>query len=166
MSATPKQFVPLIATVFVLLFLWLSAVPILSWYEQSGKFEELKDAEFQWFHSGIRYYDFEIEVMAGSSPPDTEPIRISVRDLNYYSAYRVDDEQPIDLSSVQHIPQTINDSFELISNLLQDHSRNVAVEYDATYFYPRRIVVGRTDNPVDEVTYSIRWFEPALDGSP
>jgi hypothetical protein len=129
-------------------------------------FEELQDAEFQWFHSGVKNYEFEIEIMAGSSPPDTEPIRISVRDLIFYSAYRVDDEQPIDLSIVQHVPQTVNDSFELISNLLQDHSRNVTVEYDATYFYPRRIVVGRTDDPVDEVTYSIRWFEPALDGSP
>ena len=162
----PKQFVPIVATVFVLLFLWLSTVPILSWYEQSGKFEELQDAEFQWFHSGVKNYDFEIEVMAGSSPPDTEPIRISVRDLNYYSAYRVDDEQPIDLSNAQHVPHSINDSFELISSLLQDHTRNVTVDYDATFFYPRRIVVSRTDNPVDEVTYSIRWFEPAPDGSP
>lgn len=163
MPATPKHFVPLVATVFVLLFLWISTVPILSWYEQSGKFEELQDAEFQWFHSGVKYYDFEIEIMAGTSPPDTEPIRISVRDLNYVSAYRVDDEQPIDLKSVEHVPQSIDDSFELVSELLEDHSRNVIVEYDATYFYPRRIVVARRDNPVDEVTYSIRWFEPALD---
>lgn len=165
MSATPKQIVPLIATVFVLLFLWLSTVPILSWYEQSGKFEELQDAEFQWFHSGIKNYDFEIEILAGSSPPDTEPIRIRVRDLIYYSAYDIDDERPIDLSNFQHVPQSINDSFQLVSDLLEDHSRNVTVEYDANYFYPRRIVVSRTDNPGDQVTYSIRRFEPALDGS-
>jgi len=166
MSATPKLIFPLIATVFVLLFLWLSAVPILSWYEQSGVYEELQDAEFQWFHSGVKSYEFEIDIMAASSPPDIEPIRVSVRDLNYYSSYRVDDDEPIDLTTMGYVPRTINDTFELISKMLGDHPRNVTVEYDATFFYPKRIVVRRQNDPVDEVTYSIRWFEPTYDGTP
>ena len=125
----------------------------------------MRDAEFQWFHSDIKNYEFEIEIMAGTTPPDTEPIRVSVMDLNYNSAYRVDDKEPVDLTTIQHVPQTINDSFELVSKLLEDYPHNVNVKYDATFFYPRRIVVRREDNPIDEVTYSIRWFEPKPEGS-
>lgn len=166
MPATPKQFMPLIATVFILLFLWLSTVPIISWYELSGQHQELQDAEFQWFHKGHSNYNFEIEIMARSSPPDTAPIRIYVRDSELAFAYRVDDEEPVDISDMQHVPQTIDDSFQFVSRLLEERPRYLTVEYDAAFSYPKRIVVGRTENPVDEIIYSIRWFEPEFDDAP
>ena len=40
----PKHLVPIVATVFVMLFLWLSAVPLLAWYEFSAQHQELQDA--------------------------------------------------------------------------------------------------------------------------
>ena len=44
----PKQLVPIVAAVFVMLFLWLSTVPLLSWYEFSAHHQALQDAMFQW----------------------------------------------------------------------------------------------------------------------
>jgi hypothetical protein len=56
----PKHVVPIVVAVFVMLFLWLSTVPLLSWYEFS-----------------------EVEISANRRPTRLEPIRIDVREAKF-----------------------------------------------------------------------------------
>ncbi len=95
----PKHIVPIVAAVFVMLFLWLSTVPLLSWYEFSAQHQALQDATFQWNRRALRNYSFEVEISANRRPPRLEPIRIDVREAKFLAAYRVVDDEVIDLHS-------------------------------------------------------------------
>ncbi len=95
----PKHLVPIVAAVFVMLFLWLSTLPLLSWYEFSAQHQALQDATFQWNRHALRNYNFEVEISANRRPPRLDPIRIHVREAKFLAAYRVGDDEVIDLHS-------------------------------------------------------------------
>jgi hypothetical protein len=95
----PKHVVPIVAAVFVMLFLWLSTVPLLSWYEFSAQHQALQDATFQWNRHALRNYSIEVEISANRRPPRLEPIRIDVREAKFLATYRVGDDEVIDLHS-------------------------------------------------------------------
>ncbi len=148
------------AAVFVMLFLWLSTVPLLSWYEFSAHHQALQDAMFQWNRHALGNYSFEVEISANRRPPRLDPIRIDVREARFLAAYRVDDDEVIDIADLVRVPKTIEASYELISGMLDERPYEFAVEYDAIWGYPKRIqLVDRKDGQ-DWVRYSIRWFEP------
>ncbi len=156
----PKHIVPIVAAVFVMLFLWLSTVPLLSWYEFSAHHQALQDATFQWNRQALRNYSFEVEISANRRPPRLEPIRIDVREAKFLAAYRVDDDEVVDVADLAHVAKTIEASYELISGMLDERPYEFAVEYDATWAYPKRIqFVDRKDGQV-RVRYRIRRFEP------
>ena len=156
----PKQLVPIVAAVFVMLFLWLSTVPLLSWYEFSAHHQALQDAMFQWSRHALGNYSFEVEISANHRPPRLDPIRIHVREAKLHATYRVDDGEAIDISDMGDVPETIEASFELISRLLEERPYEFAVEYDATWAYPKRIQFVDSKDGQDWVRYSIRRFEP------
>lgn len=156
----PKHLVPIVAAVFVMLFLWLSAVPLLSWYEFSAQHRALQDAMFQWNRHALRNYSFEIEISAIERPPRLDPIRIHVREAKLLAAYRVDDDEVIDIAGLAGVPDTIEASYELISRLLEERPPELVVEYDATWAYPKRIQFVDSKEDQNQVKYSIRWFEP------
>ena len=156
----PKHLVPIVAAVFVMLFLWLSTVPLLSWYEFSAHHQALQDAMFQWNRQAPRDYSFEVEISANHRPPRLDSIRIHVGDAKFLAAYRVDDDEVIDIGGLVGVPDTIEASFELISSLLEARPYEFAVEYDSTWAYPKRIQFVKSKDGQDWVKYSIRRFEP------
>lgn len=156
----PKHLVPIVAAVFVMLFLWLSAVPLLSWYEFSAQHQELQDAMFQWHRHELRDYNFEVEISANRRPPRLDPIRIYVQEAKFLAAYRVDDDEVIGVSDMGDVPDTIEAYYELISRLLEERPYEFAVEYDATWAYPKRIRIVESKEGQNWVNYSIRRFEP------
>jgi len=156
----PKHLVPIVATVFVMLFLWLSAVPLLSWYEFSAQHQELQDAMFKWNRHELRNYNFEVEISANHRPPRLDPIRIYIRDGKFLAAYRVDDDEVIDITGLAAVPDTIEAAYELISRLLEERPYEFAVEYDATWAYPKRIRIVESKEGQYWVNYNIRRFAP------
>lgn len=157
-----KHLVPIVAAVFVMLFLWLSTVPLLSWYEFSAHHQALQDAMFQWNRQALGNYSFEIEISAINQPPRLDPIRIHVREAKLHAAYRVDDGEAINRSDMTDAPETIEASFELVSRLLEERPYEFGVEYDATRAYPKRIKFVKSKDGQDWVIYSIRRFEPDI----
>lgn len=156
----PKHLVPIVATVFVMLFLWLSAVPLLSWYEFSAHHQELQDATFRWNQHAVTNYSFEVEIAAHDRPPQLDPVRIHVRDGKFLTANRVDDDEVIDIAGLAAVPDTIEASYALISRLLEERPYELSVEYDVTWDYPNRIHIVDTGEGQNWVNYSIRRFEP------
>jgi hypothetical protein len=156
----PKHLVPIVAAVFVMLFLWLSTVPLLSWYEFSAHHQALQDATFQWNRQALRDYSFEVEISANRRPPRLDPVRIHVREAKFLAAYRVDDDEVIDIAGLVGVPDTIEASYELISRLLEERPYEFAVEYDVTWAYPKRIRIVDSKEGQNWVNYNIRRFEP------
>ena len=76
------------------------------------------------------------------------------------AAYRVDDDEVIDIGGLVGVPDTIEASFELISSLLEARPYEFAVEYDSTWAYPKRIQFVKSKDGQEWVKYSIRKFEP------
>lgn len=161
----PKHLVPIVATVFVMLFLWLSAVPLLSWYEFSAYHQELADESFKWHHSGISDYSFEFELLDFATGAMPQPIRIHVQDSKFLAAYRIDNNALLDISGVANIPQTIESAFEIAERLLGERPYKIDIEYDADLHYPTSISVSYSDSKSDSAMYSIRSFAAVYDSS-
>jgi hypothetical protein len=156
----PKHLVPIVAAVFVMLFLWLSTVPLLSWYEFSAHHQALQDAMFKWNRHALRNYSFEVEISANHRPPRLDPIRIHVQDAKFLAAFRVDDDEFIDIGGLVGVPDTIEASYELISRLLEERPYEFAVEYDSAWAYPKRIRIVDSKEGQNWMNYNIRRFEP------
>ena len=161
--AMPKLLVPIVATVFVMLFLWLSAVPLLSWYEFSAYHQELADESFRWRHRGIVNYSFEFESRDPKTRPNPGPIRIHVRDAKFLAAYRIDTHTLVDTAALADVPDTIDSAFEMVRALLEAHPYRIDIEYHADLHYPKRMSVSYSDLSHDGATYYIRWFEKDYD---
>lgn len=160
----PKQLVPIVATVFVLLFIWLSMAPLLSWYEFGGYAEELDDASNKWRSSGIADYGYVYDISSYYAPPLPGPVHIVVRDAAVSSVNLLDGGGKIDISAMPTVPGTIESSYGFITTLLAEYPHEIEVEYDAVLGYPKRIMVDFDDSTDDEVTYLIRSFEVIPEG--
>ena len=160
----PKHLIPIIATVFVMLFVWLSMAPLLSWYEFGGYAEELDDASNKWDNNGITDYRFVYEISSYFAPPLPGPVHIIVRDSKFSSASLLDGGGKIDISAMPTVPGTIELSYELITTLLAEYPYRIDIEYDADLGYPKKIMVDFNDSTNDKVTYFIKSFEVIQDG--
>ena len=160
----PKHLIPIVATVFVMLFVWLSMTPLLSWYEFGGYAEELDDASNKWRSNGITNYRFVYEISSYFAPPLPGPVNIIVRDSKLSSASLLDGGGKIDISAMPTVPGTIELSYELITTLLAEYPYGIDIEYDAALGYPKKIMVDFDDSTNDEVTYFIKSFEVIQDG--
>ena len=160
-----KHLVPIVATVFVMLFLWLSAVPLISWYELTAYHQELADRSFQWHHSGISDYSFDFEYLDSKTRPVPGPIRIHVQDSKFINAHRIDTGELVDLSAMTDVPRTIESAFSIAAELLEKHPYKINIEYDAALHYPTMISVSFSDSESAGATYTIRRLK-AADHSP
>lgn len=163
MSVMSKQIVPIVATVFVVLFLWLSAVPLLSWYEYSSYHEQVAEESFQWHHSDVDSYSFEFEFRDFQSEFVLEPVRIYVRNSKFQTAYLYDSNETIDITGITDYPQTVEAAFDIITRLLEEHPHEIDVEYDAILHYPKRISVSFSRSENDRASYTIRSFRQEYD---
>lgn len=161
----PRHLLPIVATVFVMLFLWLSAVPLISWYELTAYHQELADRSFQWHHSGISNYSFDFEYLDFETRAVPGPIRIHVRDSKFVSAHRIDTGELVDLSGMADVPRTIESAFAIAAELLEKHPYMIDIEYDTALHYPTLISVRFSDSESAGATYTIRRLKTA-DHSP
>lgn len=159
----PKHLIPIVATVFVLLFVWLSMAPLLSWYEFGSYADELDEASLKWKNSGITDYSYVYEISSYFAPPLPGSVRIIVRNSRPASVNLVDSGEAYDISTISTVPGTIDLSFEFITTLLAEYPYAIEVEYDADLGYPKKIIVDYSKSTEDKVTYFIRSFEVILD---
>lgn len=154
---------PIIATIFVTLFLWLSAIPLLSWYEFSAQHQELADAAFQWHQKRVSDYSFEYDYAGPEARRLPVPIRIHVRDSKFMAAYRIDDNEEVDMAAFPDVPETIDSVFEIARGLLAGHPYGIAIGYDVVLHYPTRISVSYSDSGRDNATYYVRSLQKIYD---
>jgi len=148
---------PIVATVFVMLFLWISAVPILSWYEQSAAHQQLDDASFRWHQQHIGSYSFEFDTLREVDPGLRLPLRIHVRDGEFAAAYEVESGRAVDILHLDAVPSSIDDAFAIVIALLERRPYSLDVRYDPTHAFPARIEVRQREDG-DTETWYLRSF--------
>lgn len=158
-----KHLMPIVATIFVTLLLWLSAVPLLSWYEFSSQHQELADAAFQWHQKRVSDYSFEYEYAGPDARRLPTPIRIHVSDSKFLAAYRIDNDEEVELTAFSEVPETIESVFEIATGLLEGHPYKIAIDYDAVLHYPARISVSFSDSGHDKATHYVRSLQKIYD---
>ena len=161
----PKHLIPIVATVFVMLFVWLSVAPLLSWYEFGSYAEELDDASSRWDSSGVTSYSYVYEISSYYAPPLPGPIHVVVRDSKISSASLVDGGEIVDISGMAAVPGTMELVFEFIATLLAEYPYEIDVEYDAVLGYPTKIMVNLSESTDDNATYFLQSFEVIQDGA-
>lgn len=158
MKPVSKHFVPILATLLVMLFMWLSSVPLLSWYQFSAQHQELDDASFRWYHEKINNYSFEFDTSNPENYPFRMPVQIHVRNGAFVAAYEVDSGRKIDISGVADLPANFDMAFAFVAALLERQPRTIDVEYDALAHFPARIAVNFGENEQEASIYRLRAF--------
>lgn len=148
----------MVATVFVMLFMWLSSIPLLSWYEYSAHHQQLNDASFAWHQQKISDYSFEFDAAGSANYPVRLPLRIHVRGGTLLAAYELDSSSEVDISGLTDVPHTIDMAFDIVAGLLEQRPYSIDIRYDELLHYPRKISVRHSDAEPDSVTYYLGSF--------
>jgi len=144
-----------------MLFLWLSSIPMLSWYEYSAHHQELDDASFAWHQQRFRDYSFRFDAAGSADYPVRLPLIIHVRDGDLLAAYELDSNEKVDISRLTDVPHTIDMAYDIVAGLLEQRPYSIDIQYDALLHYPRKISVRRSASDRDSVTYYLGSFREA-----
>ncbi len=153
------------ATVFVMLFVWLSMAPLLSWYEFGSNAEELEEASIKWSRSGVTSYSYVYEISSYYAPPLPGPVSVVVRDGKLSSTSLVEGGEPVEISGMSAVPGTIELLFDFITSLFEEYPYQIDVDYDSDLGYPRKIVVDFSESTDDNATYTLKSFTVIQDGA-
>lgn len=157
-NSIQRHLVPIIATVFVMLFVWLSMTPLMSWYAVDEPAESLQEAIGKWRSSAVTNYRYVFEISSYYAAPISGPVQITVYHSTVFSAELVESGASIEVDEYPQVPGTIESVHEFVARLLSDPASELSIEYDADLGYPARISV-RFDAADDKrATYSIRSF--------
>lgn len=99
---------------------------------------ELTRNRQRWIAAGLHDYVFDYQRLCFCAPESTEPVRISVRQDAVVAVTRQSDGQPVD---AKYGWPRVDALFDDIQGRLDQHVARITVDYDATYGYPRSIVV-------------------------
>ena len=115
---------------------------------RSGDERDLLRHRQRWASAGIRDYEFEFRRGCFCPTEATEPVRITVRGGVVASVTRTRDGQPA-ASNVGPWP-TVDSLFDDVQRRIDQNAERLEVEYDATFGYPRSIVVDVMAMMVDD----------------
>ncbi len=154
-----KSITSAIAALFVLLFLWLSAVPLLSWYEYSSNEHQLDAAVQRWHEDGIEDYSFRFEMSAYFRVPFSDAVQVFVRESEIVDV--VNDRTLAKMLDSQYkgIPLTVDQLFQHVRSELASNMKTVDVTYDEEYGFPSKIRVSEGESERDAVVYTVTSFE-------
>ena len=158
-----RNIVPIIAVLFVSLFLWLSATPLLMWFEHYEFEQELRDAEARWQRSGVANYSFVFRNSSMHAPTSSE-LRIEIRNSSFFAAHDADTGHAIPDSQLSQMPLTIEAIFDDAERLLAMRPARFDARYHSVLGYPISINAYFSDSTHDEVDYAIRQLEVANNG--
>ena len=100
--------------------------------------DELTRNRQRWVAAGIHDYAYDYQRLCFCAPESTQPVRITVRQDAVVAVVRQSDGQPVD---AKYGWPRIDALFDDIQGRLDQHVARIDVDYDATYGYPRSIVV-------------------------
>jgi hypothetical protein len=132
----------------LLMFAGVTSCSITAATARSDDERELLRNRQRWVGAGIHDYEFEFRRVCFCLPEATEPVRITVRNDVVTSVVRMRDGQPAS-ANVASWP-TVDSLFADVQRSIDQNAERLDVDYDATYGYPRSVVVDALAAMVDD----------------
>jgi hypothetical protein len=123
----------------VLLTLAVASCSITATTGRSAEELELARNRQRWASAGLHDYEYDFQRMCFCVPDATEAVHIVVRQDVVTSVVRTRDGQPAS-TRVTNWPR-VDELFAEVQQRLDQRAERLDVRYDATYGYPRSIVV-------------------------
>lgn len=157
-SRLQRHFVAVVTGVFVLMILWVAAVPLLSWFELNRRVDAMQSASQRWRQNGYPDYEYRLSIDCNCEFRTGGTLAVRVVDSAFRSASAA-------LPAVEAFPTSIDESFEFIAALLDRYPDAIEIDYHEIYGHPQRLFVDFDDAvPGDEWTWLVTDLRPLVGG--
>ncbi len=154
-----KYLATIVATTIVVLFLLVSALPLMHWFEQDGRSVMLAENRALWASLHIKDYRFAVEQRCDCGAGDAGPLMVTIID-NAVAALRGDTGAEVPMPQGDW-PATVPQMFQRIEAAIDAEVDNLVVTYDDIYGLPREVLIdpdSRYDG--DEIELRAGRFDP------
>lgn len=147
--ATLRSLGPIVATAIVVLFLLVSAIPLMHWFEAEGRLSTLEENRALWQELGLSDYRMTLEY---EGPGHVGAVTI---------AYVIRKGQVSERSGLPLPLETIDALFERLDEAVRETPADLLVSYDEDYGFPRNIQLD--SQTVNSTRYAVIEFDPRTD---
>lgn len=156
-----KYLATIVATAIVVLFLLVSAVPLLHWFAAEGERAALDENRARWAERAIDSYRFRLDASCGRGADTARAWRVTVTNGSARAVIDAATSAPVSASERAGLPLDMPALFEAVEQALDAEADSLSVDYDADYGFPRRIDIDPDDGiDGDESSLRVAEFDP------
>ncbi len=159
-SGLLRYLTPTAATAIVVLFLLVSAVPLMYWFTLTGLDVRLAQSRAVWDEQGFNTYRYTVAARCACSDDTGGPVRVSVINGEFSESMALGAEpSTAGMPSVRL--RRMPDLFDLVAAELDGSNHRLEADFDAQYGFPRRIEIDRsTEEQNDTTLIIVTDFDP------
>ena len=148
---------PIVATAIVVLFLLVSAIPLMHWFAEEGRQSSLEENRDLWANLEIASYRLKLEYRLPGQG-STTTTEIVVRDAEALPAFEGVSAPPVD--SVEAL-------FDFLDEVIRSAPDSLLIDYDEAYGFPRSVSVDPESGlSGDETILTVIGFDPRTNPPP
>jgi len=153
-----RQLAPVVATSVVVLFLLVSAIPLMHWFQSDSLAASFDEHRALWRASGPDSYRFALDMTCDCDELPEMPLRITVLNGQPVS---IENSAGTRLRRSSMLPLSVEEVFRLAQSSIGEQPDVIDIDYDVDYGFPRSIYVDPDANKSgDEQTVLIVAFDP------
>lgn len=156
-----KHLGPIVATSIVVLFLLISALPLLHWFERDGREAALDEHRALWRGLGIDDYRVSVAIDCDCGVLAAGPLDVTVLGGTVGSVADADGRQ-VPLPAADW-PATVGRLFDRVAEAIDEGVDDLTVTYDENYGFPREVRIDPDEDlDGDETTLIASGFDPRV----
>lgn len=153
-SGLLRYLTPTAATAIVVLFLLVSAVPLMYWFTLTGLDVRLAQSRAVWDEQGFTTYRYTVAARCACSDDTGGPVRVSVINGDFSESMALGAE-PSTAETPSVRLRRMTDLFDLVAAEIAGSNHRLEVDFDAVYGFPRRIEIDPSAEEQNDTTLII-----------
>ena len=152
----------IVATSIVVLFLLVSAVPLMHWFGAEGRVAALEENRAAWNELSLRDYRFSIRMTCGDcDAPSDQPLRIAVSGGQTSEIVDLSTSTNLTLAAASDLPADVPALFAFVEAAMAAEPGDIKVSYDEIYGFPRDVRIDPDAGIAgDETIIAVSDFDP------
>lgn len=152
----------IVATSIVVLFLLVSAIPLLHWFGAEGRAAALEENRAAWNELSLRDYRFSIVMTCGDCDvPSGKPLRIAVANGQAREVVDLSTSTVLTPAATSDVPEDVPALFAFVGAAIAAEADELRVSYDDIYGFPRDVRIDPdSDVSGDETIIEVSDFDP------
>jgi hypothetical protein len=156
-----KYLATIVATAIVVLFLLVSAIPLMHWFSAEGRIAELQENRAIWDDLGLRDYRYAIEMSCDCTAPTDRPVRVRVADGRVTELVDLTSGEALSPAAFADLPLDMPALFSFVEQGLVSDADELSVRYDEIYGFPREFRADPdSEASGDETEIRVSEFDP------